>query len=422
MENDELSAYGGVVERFLRYVRIDTQSCEDSDSVPSTAKQLDLARLLRDELKAMGAADVALDESTGIVTATLPATARANDGGELPTLGFIAHMDTSPAVSGCGVRPRIHEDYQGGFLVLDEEKGLRMGPRDFPELKDYVGCDLITSSGDTLLGADDKAGVAEIMGFAQMLLEQPNIAHPRIRIAFTPDEEIGRGTDHFDVGAFGAAYAYTVDGGAWPGIEYECFNAASATVCFTGLATHPGSALGRMRNALVMATDFCAKLPAAERPENTSGYKGFYMLEKLEGDVSSAKLQLIIRDHDRHRFERRKTNLWEIADAMNDEYGAQVVKCTITDSYYNMRDALKGHEHLVETAKRVMRLMGSDAVVEPIRGGTDGARLSFAGLPCPNLCTGGHNFHSVNEFIPIESMCEVVLLLLGIAASYGERR
>ncbi len=401
-----------VLSRFLRYVQIDTQSDESSATFPSTEKQKDLARLLTDELTAMGADSVYFDETFGYVYAAIPAT----DGGKgSRVLGFIAHMDTSPAVSGASVKPQVIRDYDGGDIPLGNS-GLTLSPKQFPELGQYVGQTLVTTDGSTLLGADDKAGVAEIMTMAEELLAHPEIPHGRIAIAFTPDEEVGAGVDHFDVARLGADAAYTVDGGALGSLEYENFNAATGVVHFRGVSIHPGSAKGQMRNACSVAMEFAALLPPDEIPERTSGYEGFFHLTDMVGDVENATLSYIIRDHDRAKFEARKEQFAAAADAINEKYGAGTAEAEIRDSYYNMREKIEdGFLFLIENAKDEMVKMGITPSISPIRGGTDGARLSFMGLPCPNLCTGGHNYHGRYEFCCVESMEKVTELLLRLA-------
>lgn len=404
-----------VVDYFLQYVQMDTQSDEESRSVPSTAKQLELGRLLEKQLKELGASDVRLDEK-GYVYAKIPATCPER----LPVLGFIAHMDTSPAVSGANVRPRIVSGYDGGEIVLNAEKKIVLSPREYPCLKGCEGLDLIVTDGRTLLGADDKAGVAEIMAMAAVLLENPAIRHGEIRIAFTPDEEIGSGADYFDVAGFGADFAYTVDGGELGELEFENFNAAAATVTLSGVSIHPGSAKGLMKNALLTAMEFHAMLPPAETPAHTEGYEGFYHLDAMSGGVERTELRYIIRDHDADRFNGRKQTMRRIAAYLNEKYGAGTVELEITDSYYNMKEKILPHFHLVENALRAMRELDIEPKIRPIRGGTDGARLSYEGLPCPNLCTGGFNFHGRYEFIPVQSMEKTVALLLRIAGIYGD--
>ena len=408
-----------VVDKFLKYVTIDTQSDEDSTTSPSTEKQKDLARLLVGELKEMGASDVRMDEEYGYVYATIPSTLK-EEGKEVPVIGFIAHMDTSPAVSGKDVKPRIVENYDGKDIVLNQELNIILPVEENPELLEYEGKKLIVTDGTTLLGADDKAGVAEIMTMAQTLLAHPEKEHGTIRIAFTPDEEVGRGVDHFDVEGFQADYAYTVDGGALGELEYENFNAASGRVTVHGANIHPGTAKGRMRNALLMAMEFQSLLPANENPMYTEGYEGFYHLDRMTGCVEEARMDYIIRDHDRAKFERRKELFSQAAGFLNQKYGSGTVEAAVKDSYYNMKEKIEPHMDLIDKAKASMEKLGIWPIVVPIRGGTDGARLSYMGLPCPNLCTGGHNFHGKYEFIPVQSMEKITELLIEIARSFAE--
>lgn len=376
-----------------------SQSDADSATVPSTPGQTELARLLVGELKDMGA-QAELDDDSGIVYASIP----SNVEGNVPVIGWVAHVDTAPGVSGSGVKPRIVRSYDGGDILLNPEQGMVLSPAVFPELADYLGQDLVVTDGTTLLGADDKAGVAEIMDMAASFLLNPERPHGEIRIAFTPDEEIGRGTDAFDVARFGADFAYTVDGGALGEIEYENFNAASAVVTVQGSSIHPGSAKGRMLNACLVLMEFQGMLPAFQNPAFTEGYEGFYHLDSLRGDVERAAAEYLIRDHDREAFERKKEFMQECAALLNRKYGEGTVKAEITDSYYNMKEKILPHMHLVEHARRAMEAVGVRPEIVPVRGGTDGARLSFMGLPCPNLCAGGHNFHGKYEYVPVRSL------------------
>lgn len=388
-----------VLDRFLKYVSVGSQSDADSATVPSTPGQTELARLLAGELKDMGA-QAELDDDSGIVYASIP----SNVEGNVPVIGWVAHVDTAPGVSGSGVKPRIVRSYDGGDILLNPEQGMVLSPAVFPELADYLGQDLVVTDGTTLLGADDKAGVAEIMDMAASFLLNPERPHGEIRIAFTPDEEIGRGTDAFDVARFGADFAYTVDGGSLGEIEYENFNAASAVVTVQGSSIHPGSAKGRMLNACLVLMEFQGMLPAFQNPAFTEGYEGFYHLDSLRGDVERAAAEYLIRDHDREAFERKKEFMQECAALLNRKYGEGTVKAEITDSYYNMKEKILPHMHLVEHARRAMEAVGVRPEIVPVRGGTDGARLSFMGLPCPNLCAGGHNFHGKYEYVPVRSM------------------
>ena len=401
-----------VIEKFLNYVKIDTQSDENSTACPTTAKQHNLAKLLVKELEAMGADEITYDKEHCYVYATVPATKGCEN---RPVLGFIAHMDTAPAVTGENVKPRIIENYDGKDIVLSEEKNIVMKVSDFPELVEYTGKRLIVTDGTTLLGADDKAGVAEIMTMAEQLLLSRDIPHGKIRIGFTPDEEVGAGADHFDVKLFGADYAYTVDGGKLGELEYENFNAAGAKVTFHGRSVHPGDAKNKMVNALLLAMEFQNMLPVFENPMYTEKYEGFYHLDQLSGSVEKAQSEYIIRDHDKDKFERKKENFLRIGAYLNEKYGKDTVQIDMKDSYYNMREIIEQHMQLIENAKAAMEETGVNPIVVPIRGGTDGARLSYMGLPCPNLCTGGHNFHGRFEYICADSMEKIVEILLKLA-------
>ena len=399
-----------VLDRFLRYVSYDTQSKEEEEAIPSTSSQLALAKLLRDELTQMGAAQVRMDEHGYVYAKILSNTSRS-----VPALGFIAHMDTSPALSGRDVKPQLVKNYDGGDICLNHDLGIVLSPADFPELLEYKGQTLVTTDGTTLLGADDKAGAAEIMSMAAWLLAHPEKEHGDICIAFTPDEEVGRGADLFDVDGFGAAGAYTVDGGALGELEYENFNAASARLTIQGSSIHPGSAKGRMKNAILIGMEFQSLLPAFENPMYTEGYEGFYHLDHMEGNVEQAVLEYIIRDHDREKFEKKKVFFQQAADFLNQKYGENTVQPVIRDSYYNMREVIEPHFYLVERAKAAMEELGITPRIAPIRGGTDGARLSYMGLPCPNLCAGGHNAHGKYEYVSVESMERIVELLVRLA-------
>ncbi len=405
-----------VVERFLKYVSYDTQSEDEVEAVPSTEKQRALANVLAEELRAMKAEDVVVDEHS-YVYATIPATTEK----AIPVLGFISHMDTAPAYSGCGVKPQIVKNYDGGDVVLNQEKGIVMKTEDFPYLSLYKGQDLITTDGTTLLGADDKAGVAEIMTMASFLLAHPEIPHGKIRIGFTPDEEVGRGADLFDVKGFGADVAYTVDGGALGELEYENFNAASAKVTVHGASIHPGSSKGKMKNALLMAMDFQSMLPVFDNPMYTEGYEGFFHLDAMSGTVEEAHMEYIVRDHNKEKFQEKKALMERAAAYLNQRYGEGSFVLQLKDSYYNMKEKIEPHMYLIDIAKEAMEDLGIQPLVTPIRGGTDGARLSYMGLPCPNLCTGGYNFHGKYEFIPIQSMEQVVELLIAIVKKFEAR-
>ena len=396
-----------LIDRFLTYVRIDTQSDEDAAEQPTTAKQRDLAELLVKELENLGAR-TDYDREHCYVYASVDA--RGSDFDSMTPIGLIGHLDTSPAVSGSGVKPRIIENYQGNDAILKE--------KDFPELAEHRGEDLIASDGTTLLGADDKAGVAEIMNLVQYFHDHPEEDHRAVRIAFTPDEETGRGTEHFDVERFGANEAYTVDGGTFGVIEYECFNAAEARVKISGKNVHPGSAKNRMKNACLIAMEFAAMLPPAETPEHTEGYEGFYHLDRMEGSVEAAALQYIIRDHDRERFEARKETIRRIISYLNRKYGEGTAEAVITDQYYNMAEVMADHMDLVDRVKKVLSDMGEVCMTSPIRGGTDGAALCFRGIPCPNLCTGGYNYHSRFEYASVQEMektSEMLIRLVRLA-------
>ena len=399
-------------ERFLRYVKVYTTSDPDSAAHPTTARQLDLGRMLAEELKALGLQDARLDEH-GYVYATLPAAPGYE---KAPGLGFIAHMDTSPDASGENVSPQLHENYDGGDVTLPAT-GAVMKVADFPFLAEMKGQTLITADGSTLLGADDKAGVAEIMTMAERLIAEKR-PHGKICIAFTPDEEVGQGADLFDVEGFGADFGYTVDGGEVNEINYENFNAAAAIVTVHGLSVHPGSAKNKMKNAMNIAMEFHAALPACDRPEHTEGYEGFYHLTSMMGDVTTAKLGYIIRDHDTARFQDRKAEMLHIAACLNDRYGEGTVELDLKDSYFNMIEKIQPHFHLVENARKAIQAVGLEPANVPIRGGTDGAMLSFKGLPCPNLGTGGYNCHGPFECATVEKMDQMVEILLHIVDLY----
>lgn len=405
-----------IVERFLKYVSFDTQSAEDAPTTPSTAKQLKLAEYLRDELKEIGLTEVEMDEN-GYVYATLP----ANTDKDVPTIGFISHMDTSPDCSGANIHPRIVKNYDGKDIVLDAEAGIVTSPQKFPELLDHVGEDIIVTDGHTLLGADDKAGIAEIVQAMVYLLDHPEIKHGRVRVGFNPDEEIGLGAHKFDVKKFDCAWGYTMDGGELGELEYENFNAASAKIEVHGVSVHPGYAKGKMINAARVAAEFAAQMPVAETPEQTVEYEGFYHLLGIEGNVEHATLSYIIRDHDRTRFERRKEFVKKAALWMNERYGEGVVTATITDQYYNMREKIEPVPHVVDIVIEAMKECGIPSKVRAIRGGTDGAQLSFMGLPCPNIFAGGLNFHGPHEFLPIPSMEKASQLVVKIVELTAKR-
>lgn len=405
-----------IVDRFLKYVSFDTQSAEDSNTTPSTAKQLKLAEYLRDELQEIGMTEVEMDEN-GYVYATLP----ANTDKEIPTIGFIAHMDTSPDCSGANIHPRIVKAYDGTDIVLDAEAGLVTSPKKFPELLDHVGEDLIVTDGHTLLGADDKAGIAEIVQAMVYLMEHPEIKHGKVRVGFNPDEEIGLGAHKFNVEKFGCAWGYTMDGGELGELEYENFNAASAKIEVKGVSVHPGYAKNKMINAARVAAEFAAQMPVTETPEQTVEFEGFYHLLSIEGNVEHASLSYIIRDHNRERFERRKQFVQKAAEWMNERYGEGTVTATINDQYYNMREMIEPVPHVVDIVLDAMKECNIPAKVRAIRGGTDGAQLSFMGLPCPNIFAGGLNFHGPHEFLPIPSLEKASELVVKIVELTAKR-
>lgn len=406
------------IENFLQYVKIDTKSDESTGTNPSTMKQHDLAKLLVAQLEGIGAQEIVYDEKYCYVYATIPASEGYE---EAPVLGFIAHMDTSPAVSDTNVKPRIVENYDGKDILLNEEENVLFKVEEFPEVKKLIGQDLIVTDGTTLLGADDKAGIAEIMAACEYLLQHPEIKHGKLRIGFTPDEEIGAGADYFDVKLFGADYAYTVDGGELGEIEDETFNAAAGKLTVYGRSVHPGSAKGKMVNAILVGMEFQSLLPVFQNPMYTEGYEGFFHLDAIKGDVELATLEYIIRDHDKQKFEEKKTLFCQCADFLNHKYGEGTVVASVKDSYYNMKEVLAPHMHLIENACEALRELGVEPKISPVRGGTDGARLSFMGLPCPNLCTGGANYHSRFEYACVQSMEKVTELLVKLAVKYGER-
>lgn len=398
-----------VVDRFIKYVKYDTQSDENSTTVPTTKKQLVLAEVIADELKEIGLTDVILDEK-GYIYATLP----SNIEYEVPTIGFIAHLDTSPDMSGTNVNPQMIENYNGQDIVLNKENNITLSTKDFPELKDYIGKTLITTDGTTLLGADDKAGIAEIITAVDYLIQHPEIPHGTIKIGFTPDEEVGRGADHFDVKGFAADFAYTIDGGPIGELEYENFNAAKAKVVISGRNVHPGTAKNKMVNSILIANEYISLLPENETPAHTEGYEGFYHLNNMNGDVEQTTLQYIIRDFDKTLFEQRKEKMKSIAEVLNGKYGENTVIAEIKDQYFNMKEKIEPVKHIVDTAFQAMEEVGVKPVVKPIRGGTDGARLSFMGLPTPNIFTGGHNYHGKYEYIPTFAMEKAVEVILKI--------
>lgn len=404
------------IENFLKYVKMDTGSDENSTTSPSTMKQHEFAKLLVNELEDMGAEEIHYDREHCYVYATIPASEGCEN---VPVLGFIAHMDTSPAVSGTNVNARVIKSYDGLDIVLNDKENIVLKTQDFPEILKYIGQDLIVTDGTTLLGADDKAGIAEIMAMTQYLLEHPQLKHGKIRIGFTPDEEIGCGADYFDVALFGAQYAYTVDGGSLGELEFENFNAAGAKVHIYGRNVHPGSAKGKMKNAILIAQEFQSMLPTFQNPMYTEMYEGFFHLDGINGNVERVEADYIIRDHDMTLFEEKKATFMRTADFLNAKYGAGTIAVDMKDSYYNMREIIEKNMHLIENAKESMLELGIEPKVIPIRGGTDGARLSYMGLPCPNICTGGENFHGKYEYACVQSMEKITELLIKISLRYA---
>ncbi|MGK0465393.1 peptidase T [Clostridium sp.] len=402
------------VEKFLKYVSYSTKSDEESTTVPSTEGQMVLARVLVAELKSMGIQKASVDDN-GYVMATIP----SNIENPVPTIGFIAHMDTAPDMSGENVKPKFIENYDGKDIILNEEKNIILSPVDFPELKNYIGKTLITTDGTTLLGADDKAGVAEIMAAAEYLMENPQIQHGIVRIGFTPDEEVGRGANLFDVKKFAADFAYTMDGGTIGELEYENFNAAGLKVYIHGRNVHPGSAKGKMIHSTLIANEFMNCMPQNETPSTTEGYEGFYHLTNINGEVEETKLQYIIRDFNSENFENRNIFIKNILDKLNNKYGKDTVEIEIVDQYFNMKEKIEPVKHIVDTAFLAMKEVGVNPIMVPIRGGTDGARLSFMGLPTPNIFTGGQNFHGKYEFIPTYAMEKAVDVIVKIVQLYA---
>ena len=405
-----------LVERFLRYVSFDTQSSEETRITPSTPGQMVFAKYLKSELESLGLEEITLDEH-GYLFATLP----ANTDKEIPTIGFIAHMDTSPDMSGKDVTPRIVENYNGSEIVLDAEERVVLSPAQFPELLDHKGEDLIVTNGKTLLGADDKAGIAEIVSAMAYLKEHPEIKHGKIRIGFNPDEEIGEGAHKFDVEKFGCEWAYTMDGGEVGELEFENFNAAAAKIIFKGRNVHPGYARHKMINSIRIANQFISMLPRHETPEHTEGYEGFYHLIGIQGDVEQTTLSYIIRDHDRSRFESRKHEMAHLVRKINAEFGEDIAVLELRDQYYNMREKIEPVMHIIDTAFAAMEAVGVKPNVKPIRGGTDGAQLSFKGLPCPNIFAGGLNFHGRYEFVPVQNMEKAMKVIVKIAELVAQK-
>lgn len=405
-----------IVERFLKYVSFTTTSDSNTNMTPSTPGQMVFAQYLVEELKSIGLAEVSLDNN-GYIMATLP----ANTEKHVPVIGFISHMDTSPDMTAKHVKPRIVHNYDGNDIVLNEEKAITLSTEKYSEILQYKGQDIIVTDGTTLLGADDKAGIAEIVTAMEYLISHPEIKHGKIRIGFTPDEEIGQGADHFDVTKFGAEWAYTMDGGEIGELEYENFNAAGAKITFSGVNVHPGYAYHKMRNSMRIAQEFVGMLPRWETPEHTQGYEGFYHLVGMEGTVEQSTLSYIIRDHDRDRFERRKKEMQHLVNKINAEFGSETAILEIKDQYFNMREKVEPVMHIVDLAFEAMEAVGVKPNVKPIRGGTDGARLSFEGLPCPNIFAGGHNFHGRFEFLPVQSMEKAMMVIVKIAEKLESR-
>ena len=400
-----------LIERFISYVTVDTESDPDNPAFPSTENQWILAKILQKELKLIGLQDVELDENCYLM-ATLP----SNVNFEVPTIGFVAHIDTSPDFTGRNVKPKIIENYNGNDILLNEQDNIILSPNDFDDLLLYKGQTLITTDGTTLLGADDKAGVTEIVTAMEYLVQHPEIQHGKIRICFTPDEEVGKGAHLFDVEKFGAEWAYTMDGSQIGELEYENFNAASAKVTFSGKIVHPGYAKGKMINSMLIANEYISSLPSEEVPEKTTGYEGFFHLHDIKGDVEKTVLEYIIRDHDFDLFEKRKYLMQKIAFDMNQRLGNDLIKVDIKNQYFNMKEKVLPVYHIVEIAEEVMNDLGIKPLIKPIRGGTDGSQLSFKGLPCPNIFAGGHNFHGRFEYVPVESMQKATEVIVGIAA------
>jgi tripeptide aminopeptidase len=403
-----------IIDRFIGYVTVDTESDPESNSTPSTAKQWDLANKLVEELKQIGLTDASIDDKS-YVMATLP----SNLDYEVPTIGFVSHFDTTPDFTGKDVKPQIIKNYDGGDIVLNEEKNIILSPSYFKDLLLYKGQTLITTDGTTLLGADDKAGITEIMTAMEFLVQNPQIKHGTLKVCFTPDEEIGRGADHFDVEKFGADWAYTMDGSQIGELEYENFNAAGVKIRFKGKSVHPGYAKGKMINSMLLANKFINKLPKDETPETTKNYEGFYHVTNIQGSIEDTLVQLIIRDHNRKKFEKRKEYVEEVVAKINKkhkkQFGEDIAVLEIKDQYYNMREKVEPVMHIVKLAEQAMKELNIKPLIKPIRGGTDGSRLSFMGLPCPNIFAGGHNFHGKYEYVPVESMQKAIEVIVKIA-------
>ncbi|WIV19122.1 peptidase T [Paenibacillus polygoni] len=405
-----------LIKRLTSYVRVDTQSDENSETCPTTPGQLELGRKLVEELHSIGMQEISMDDN-GYVMATLP----SNTDHDVPVIGFLAHLDTATDFTGKNVNPQIIEQYDGGDITLNEEQQIIMSLKDFPELAGYKGHTLITTDGTTLLGADNKAGIAEIMTAMEYLITHPEIKHGKIRVAFTPDEEIGRGPERFDVGAFGAKYAYTVDGGPLGELEYESFNAAAAKIIFKGKNVHPGTAKNKMVNSAKIAMEFHARLPIQEAPEFTDGYEGFYHLSSVKGDVEETELNYIIRDFDRDQFEARKANLEQIARILQAAYGEERIQLQIRDQYFNMREKIEPVKFIVDIAGEAMKQLDIEPHIVPIRGGTDGSQLSYMGLPTPNIFTGGENFHGRYEYVSVDHMEKATQVIIGIVQLFEQR-
>ncbi|MFP9099085.1 peptidase T [Flavobacterium sp. RHBU_24] len=408
-----------IIDRFIGYVTVDTESDPNSDTTPSTAKQWDLANKLVDELKAIGLEEVTIDENAYIM-ATLPSNVEHN----VPVIGFISHFDTTPDFTGANVKPQIVPNYDGGDIVLNAEQGIVLSPKYFSDLLQYKGQTLITTDGTTLLGADDKAGITEIVSAMEYLVQHPEIKHGKIRVGFTPDEEIGRGAHKFDVAKFGADWAYTMDGSQIGELEYENFNAAGVKITFKGKSVHPGYAKGKMINSMLIANKFISSLPANEVPELTKGYEGFFHVTGITGSIEESTVQLIIRDHDSKRFKKRKKLVKKIVDSINRKYkkkfGGNIATAEIKDQYYNMKEKVEPVFHIVKIAEKAMKKLDIKPIIKPIRGGTDGCQLSYMGLPCPNIFAGGHNFHGKYEYVPVESMVKAMEVIVKIAELTAE--
>jgi len=405
-----------IIKRFISYVTIDTESDPTSNTTPSTEKQWDLANKLTAELKTIGMQEVTIDEHAYVM-----ATLLSNVEHKVPTIGFISHFDTSPDFTGANVNPQTIENYHGGDIVLNKKENIILSPDYFEDLKQYIGQTLITTDGTTLLGADDKAGICEIVSAMEYLINHPEIKHGKIRVGFTPDEEIGRGAHKFDVEKFGADWAYTMDGSQIGELEYENFNAASAVVKVKGKIVHPGYAKGKMVNSMYIATEFINSLPRIETPEHTEGYQGFFHLHDINGEVDETTLQYIIRDHDKGHFEARKEVMQKLTNELNSQYGREVITTEIKDQYYNMREKIEPVMHIVDIAEEAMKALGITPLIKAIRGGTDGSQLSYMGLPCPNIFAGGHNFHGRYEYVPVESMIKATEVICKIAELTSQR-